>query len=205
MATLSVPSIDIHLKSPTQGLIVGLATGFFLGASSAFLWYSTSGSRPRAGRGGPATQLKGKLPQRADASDQTLLTPRSISTESSFDAQTDLKMVLLVRSDLKMGRGKACVQCGHAVHKQYKRLRKTRDPSLSAWEGATAPKVCLRVENEAELLNLLEDAKRKGVPTTVVVDSGRTTQVAPGTRTVAALGPGDPAVIHELTSNLALY
>lgn len=98
-----MPSIDLHLKSPTQGLIVGLATGFVLGASSVFLWYSNSSTKSSARKDGLTSREKGKIPQGLNSSsDQTLLTPRSVSTESSFDGQSDLKMVLLVRTDLRM-------------------------------------------------------------------------------------------------------
>jgi hypothetical protein len=102
MANSSVPSIDLHLKSPTQGLLVGLATGFLLGATSAFLWYSSVSSKSISRKSVLTKEVKGKISLRNDKAADQLDTPRSGSTEASLDGQSDLKMVLLVRSDLKM-------------------------------------------------------------------------------------------------------
>jgi len=46
----------------------------------------------------------------------------------------NLKMVLVVRNDLKMGKGKIGAQCGHAVLGAFKRARKyTPDAIASVW------------------------------------------------------------------------
>ncbi|KAG0282670.1 hypothetical protein BGZ98_006664, partial [Dissophora globulifera] len=43
---------------------------------------------------------------------------------SEFDLQEEYKMVLVVRSDLGMGKGKAAAQCCHATLANYKELLK---------------------------------------------------------------------------------
>jgi peptidyl-tRNA hydrolase len=109
-------------------------------------------------------------------------------------------MVLVVRRDLQMGRGKTAAQCCHACLGLYKKLRHRKDPAVREWEASGATKVCLRVESEAELLALQKAAAAAGVATHMVVDAGRT-QVAPDSRTVLALladGAGVDGVTGEL-------
>jgi len=50
--------------------------------------------------------------------------------------------------------------------------------------------VTLKIENESDLLTLVKDAKARGLPAESIRDAGRT-QLTPGTRTVAAIGPGN--------------
>ena len=62
----------------------------------------------------------------------------------------ELKMVLVVRNDLKMGKGKAAAQCSHATLGCYKKA--TKYPRiLRGWEYMGQAKVALKVETEAEL------------------------------------------------------
>ena len=46
----------------------------------------------------------------------------------------DLKMVLIVRSDLKMQPGKTAAQCGHATLGAYKKSLRLRPEYVEAWE-----------------------------------------------------------------------
>lgn len=114
----------------------------------------------------------------------------------------DPKMVLLVRRDLEMGKGKTGAQCAHAAVGLYKSLRRSKDERLKEWEAVGATKVALRVSDERELLAVAEAARRAGLPHHVVVDAGRT-QVAAGSRTVlSVLGRGSE--VDKLTGRLKL-
>ena len=56
-----------------------------------------------------------------------------------------MKMVLVVRSDLQMGKGKAAAQCAHAALGAYK-IAKAKSPKvLRSWERNGQPKVVLKV------------------------------------------------------------
>jgi hypothetical protein len=46
----------------------------------------------------------------------------------------DLKMVLIVRQDLKMQAGKTAAQCGHATLGAYKKSLRLRPEYVEAWE-----------------------------------------------------------------------
>lgn len=53
----------------------------------------------------------------------TLTLPPCMVQHSYMSATTgETKMVLVVRSDLKMGKGKIGAQCGHAVLSAYKKM-----------------------------------------------------------------------------------
>uniref|UniRef100_S4RWT2 Peptidyl-tRNA hydrolase 2, mitochondrial n=1 Tax=Petromyzon marinus TaxID=7757 RepID=S4RWT2_PETMA len=114
------------------------------------------------------------------------------------------KMVLVVRADLKMGKGKAAAQCAHAAVAAY-RLAAARQPgALRRWRRGGQAKIVTRVEDEAALLELQERARALGLGAPVVCDAGRT-QVAAGSCTVLAVGPGPVRMVGEVTGHLKLY
>ena len=51
------------------------------------------------------------------------------------------KMVLVVRTDLEMGKGKACAQCGHATLAAYKQATKLSPLIVKQWEKYGQTKV----------------------------------------------------------------
>lgn len=57
------------------------------------------------------------------------------------------------------------------------------------WEDYGQPKVVLKVDSEEELMQLMQKALSMGLNASVVRDAGRT-QIAPGSKTVLAIGPG---------------
>ncbi|PSC72483.1 Peptidyl-tRNA hydrolase mitochondrial [Micractinium conductrix] len=116
----------------------------------------------------------------------------------------ELKMVLVVNDELKMGKGKIGAQCAHAAVGAVERLHEQRwGTVLHHWEACGQPKICLRASTTAELRQLAGAASGKGLPTYVVQDAGRT-QVAPGSRTVLAIGPAPKSAIDGVTGHLKL-
>lgn len=61
----------------------------------------------------------------------------------------------------------------------------------------------VKVESEEELLAIADIAKEKGIFTSIIRDAGRT-QIAPGSKTVLAVGPGLATAVDEVTSQLKL-
>lgn len=53
-------------------------------------------------------------------------------------------MVLVVRADLKMGKGKVAAQCAHAAVANYQAARK-HPKLLAAWEESGQKKVAVKV------------------------------------------------------------
>ncbi|XP_043702669.1 peptidyl-tRNA hydrolase 2, mitochondrial-like [Telopea speciosissima] len=122
--------------------------------------------------------------------------------EKLADILEDFKMVLVVRNDLKMGKGKIAAQCSHATLGLYKKLLHRAPKALNRWEMCGQVKVVLKIESEEELLVLQKRAKSLKLPTHITVDAGRT-QIAPNSRTVMSiLGPAD--VVDDVTGGLKL-
>ncbi len=115
------------------------------------------------------------------------------------------KLVLLVRTDLDMGRGKIAAQAAHAAVSAVLRAmgRSRRDAQLVAWLQEGQPKVVLRVASADELADVCDAAQEAGLPVEVIEDAGRT-QVAPGTATCAALGPAAIEPLDAVTGQLRL-
>ncbi|XP_028753347.1 peptidyl-tRNA hydrolase 2, mitochondrial [Neltuma alba] len=125
-----------------------------------------------------------------------------LEIEHLADLLDDFKMVLVVRNDLKMGKGKIAAQCSHATLGLYKKLLHRSPKALNRWEMCAQPKVVVKIESEEDMLVLQERAKSLKLPTHITIDAGRT-QIAPNSRTVMAImGPVD--VVDDVTGGLKL-
>lgn len=116
---------------------------------------------------------------------------------------TDLKMVMVVRSDLKMGHGKIAAQCCHACLGLYKSQLKKDIPRLKAWENSNYKKVVLKCANEEEMINIADKARSQNLDYYIVRDAGLT-QIAPGSKTVLSVGPASEKELKDVTGYLKL-
>ena len=112
-------------------------------------------------------------------------------------------MVLVVRNDLKMGKGKIGAQCGHASVGAYQTGLKKHKSAVRRWENSGCAKICVKVETETDLMNIRRGASVRGFNYYLVHDAGHT-QVAPGSATVLAVGPALVQDIDTLTGHLRL-
>ena len=115
-----------------------------------------------------------------------------------------MKMVLVVRTDLKMGKGKAAAQCSHAAVTAYKKAKVKYPQVLKKWERSGQQKVVLKVNDEDELLTVMAVARSLELVASIIQDAGRT-QIEPGSKTVVAVGPGPEHLIDQVTGHLKLY
>ncbi len=111
------------------------------------------------------------------------------------------KLVVLVRTDLGMGRGKIAAQVAHAAVIAALAAQESRD--FAAWLEEGQPKVVLRVSDGEQLSAVATAAGAAGLPVHVVRDAGRT-QLAPGTATCCAIGPAGNARVDAVTGGLSL-
>ncbi|KAF0038058.1 hypothetical protein F2P81_008542 [Scophthalmus maximus] len=116
----------------------------------------------------------------------------------------EFKMILVVRNDLKMGKGKVAAQCSHAAVSAFKQVQRRNPELLKQWEYCGQPKVVVKAPDENALIDLLAHAKEVGLPVSLIQDAGRT-QIAPGSRTVLGIGPGPADLIDNVTGDLKLY
>ncbi|XP_044578239.1 peptidyl-tRNA hydrolase 2, mitochondrial-like [Cotesia glomerata] len=128
--------------------------------------------------------------------------PEEVLMEASDD-DDDYKMVLVVRNDLKMGKGKVAAQCAHAAVSNYKAARKY-PKILAGWEDCGQKKIALKVDNVEQLEEIAKNARAVGLIARVIQDAGHT-QVEPGSKTVCGVGPGPAHLIDQVTGHLKLY
>jgi len=112
-----------------------------------------------------------------------------------------VKLAVVVRADLDMGRGKIAAQVAHAAVAAV--LANLGTDDLAGWLREGQPKVVLKVTSAGELRDVIDQAKAAGLPIELVNDAGRT-QVAPGTLTCCAVGPAESRRIDAITAGLPL-
>ncbi|XP_005298839.1 peptidyl-tRNA hydrolase 2, mitochondrial [Trachemys scripta elegans] len=133
------------------------------------------------------------------------LLANELGNEASIMGESgEYKMVLIVRNDLKMGKGKVAAQCSHAAVSAYKQVQRRNPELLKQWEYCGQPKVVLKAPNEESLVQLLVDAKQLGLTVSIIQDAGRT-QIAPGSRTVLGIGPGPADIVDKVSGHLKLF
>ncbi|RFU25397.1 hypothetical protein B7463_g10933, partial [Scytalidium lignicola] len=121
------------------------------------------------------------------------------------DSTEECKLVLVVRTDLGMTKGKIAAQCSHATLACYKNFLRhaPNSPTLRRWERQGQAKVALQVKSQDELEVLQAKALSLGLVAEVVVDAGRT-QIASGSHTVLGIGPAPKSIIDQVTGELKL-
>ena len=112
-----------------------------------------------------------------------------------------VKLALVVRADLGMGRGKIAAQVAHAAVAAVLANGGSRD--FAAWLAEGQPKVVLKVASADQLAEVVRGAVAAGLPVELIRDAGRT-QVEPGTATCCAIRPADGARVDALTGELSL-
>ncbi|NXX67319.1 PTH2 hydrolase, partial [Spizella passerina] len=149
--------------------------------------------------------IRGQLRRKPGGAEAIPEPSSSLGGEPDIMGETgELKLVLVVRNDLKMGKGKVAAQCSHAAVSAYKQVHKRNPELLKQWEYCGQPKVVLKAPDEETLVQLLAEAKRLGLTVSLIQDAGRT-QIAPGSRTVLGIGPGPADVIDKVSGHLKLF
>ena len=116
---------------------------------------------------------------------------------------TNYKQVIVVRNDLKMGKGKLAVQVAHAAVSSAESTRKQRKEWFDAWFGENQAKICVKVDGEKELRVLKGRLDEMGIPNSLIQDAGLT-QLEPGTTTCLGIGPLPSETADRYTGELKL-
>jgi PTH2 family peptidyl-tRNA hydrolase len=124
----------------------------------------------------------------------------SLLSDSALVGPGELKMVICVRSDLEMSKGKIAAQVGHAVLGAVRVAGRLPLASewVKAWLFRAQAKITLKVESEAQMNAVAAAAAEAGLPHMIIEDAGRT-EVEPGTRTVVGIGPAPVDIINAIT------
>ena len=127
------------------------------------------------------------------------------------------KQAIILRTDLKMRKGKMVSQGAHASLKVFtddmkieqgvnsiKRVLNFESGCpMSAWLDGIYKKVVLAIDSEEGLLELHQHAIKAGLPTSLIQDLGLTEFNEP-TYTAVAIGPWWPDEVDALTGTLKL-
>lgn len=113
------------------------------------------------------------------------------------------KMVIVVRKDLDLSKGKLAAQVAHAAVECTLKAQKYAKSELGDWLLAGQKKAVLKVASEADYLPLKRAAEGAGLCTALIADAGHT-ELPPGTVTVLGIGPGSDAAIDKVTGHLSL-
>jgi PTH2 family peptidyl-tRNA hydrolase len=110
----------------------------------------------------------------------------------------NLKQVIVIRKDLKLGKGKLAVQACHAVI-----LASDKSKFKDKWEEEGQKKVVVWCKDLRDLILLYRRAKRNNLPVALVADAGLT-QIKKGTKTCLGIGPAPEKEIDQVTGELKL-
>jgi PTH2 family peptidyl-tRNA hydrolase len=111
-----------------------------------------------------------------------------------------LKQVLILRTDLNIGKGKLAAQACHAA---VESVLASDEKVVQKWRESGAKKVVLKVKSESDLIKIHKLATKAKLVSVLISDAGLT-QLKPGTKTAVGIGPADEKKIDKITGKLKL-
>lgn len=111
-----------------------------------------------------------------------------------------MKQVILVRSDLKLPKGKLAAQAAHAA---VDAMAASSQHIVKDWLASGGKKIVLKIKDLEELRKYEKSARKEKLVVAVIEDRGLTV-VKPGTITCMAIGPDDDAKIDKITGHLKI-
>lgn len=109
-------------------------------------------------------------------------------------------MAIVVRTDLKMGKGKIA---GQAAHAAVRATKKSGMIDRYLWFKQGETKIVLKVKSEDELKAIIKDCGQRKLNFALVHDAGRT-QIEAGTLTAIGIGPHNDERIDKVIKDLKL-
>ncbi len=128
---------------------------------------------------------------------------RLFSRCKKVDNNRDIKQVILVRTDLGMGKGKIAAQVAHASLGSCFQMSEEYPELCKRWVEGGSKKVVLKVDSLEELLEIKKKLDHDGIPNVIIRDAGHT-QVSPGTITCLGIGPWYGDELDKYTGHLKL-
>lgn len=124
------------------------------------------------------------------------------------------KQVIVMRKDLNMRKGKMIAQGAHAslrvillagaADSERTTYSIAMTEPMAAWLTGRFTKVCVSVDSEAALDDVVARAQAAGVPVALITDAGATEFHGVPTKTCCAVGPAWVEDVDAITGGLSL-
>lgn len=115
----------------------------------------------------------------------------------------EFKMVIAVRTDLNMSKGKMAVQVAHAAVTAAEEAKRRKLKWFKKWYAEGQKKIVVKVSDEKELHQIYQKAKRNNLPCSFINDAGLT-ELPTGAATAVGIGPAPNQKVDKVTSHLKL-
>ena len=116
----------------------------------------------------------------------------------------EYKLVVVVRTDLGISKGKMAAQVAHAAVDCSLKSKKSDSSNFKKWFDEGQKKVVVKGQNESTLRNLQQHAREVGLVSSLVTDAGLT-EVPAGTVTCLGIGPAADSEIDSITGDYPLF
>lgn len=113
-------------------------------------------------------------------------------------------MVVIVRRDLDIGKGKMAAQSAHAAVTAALYSQKHDKKMFRKWLDQGQKKVVVRAENIETLYRFKDTLENAGIKTFLITDAGLT-QIPPGTVTCLGTVPVESSSVDPITGDLPLF
>ena len=115
----------------------------------------------------------------------------------------EYKMVIVMRSDIKMTKGKLAAQAAHAAVNCAFAAKKKDPRGFDKWYSEGQKKVVLKVDSLERLYVIKAIVDANSINSSLITDAGRT-EIAPGSVTCIGIGPSTDAILDKITGELSM-
>ena len=126
-----------------------------------------------------------------------------MTTVRARPGSMEYKLVVAVREDLNLSKGKMAVQVAHAAVAAALEAKANHPKWFKAWMDEGQKKVVVGVPDLEALMALERKAIDMKLPRALVQDAGLT-ELPPGTTTCLGVGPGPNHLVDAVTGPLKL-
>lgn len=121
-----------------------------------------------------------------------------------------MKMIIVMRKDLNMRKGKLIAQGSHAVTAVLLNTMQCgygiwhHTKVIEQWLNTSFRKICVYVNSEEELLDIVNQSRLANIPCELITDNGLTEFNGVPTNTCCAIGPWMDEELDLITGGLPL-
>lgn len=162
---MSIPSTSSSAMLPTviAVSIASLTVGYFAGMGRSLVSYNANSLRITSASDDDDSDL--------DSEDELAAISDNYKSSGTGLEPEECKMMLAVRMDIKMEKGKIAAQCGHATLAAYKLAKRVTPKFVKQWERRGQAKVAVKCPDGQKMLELEAKAKELGIAARSIIDA----------------------------------